>query len=165
MTVHLREGHGEQMSIYDAAMKYQQAGIPLIVLAGKEYGSGSSRDWAAKGTLPARRARGDCGELRADPPLESGRNGGPAAAVPRGRYRGVAGLTGQETYTIEGIEDADPIPRGEPWEAATRVPGDRADRHPRRAVLPPRRYPAVCAEVTTRAVAPGRWPCSCVYGS
>jgi len=41
---------GEQMSIYDAAMRYQQAGTPLIVLAGKEYGSGSSRDWAAKGT-------------------------------------------------------------------------------------------------------------------
>jgi aconitate hydratase len=40
----------EQMSIYDAAMKYQQAGTPLVVLAGKEYGSGSSRDWAAKGT-------------------------------------------------------------------------------------------------------------------
>ena len=41
----------EQMSIFDAAMKYQQAGVPLIVIAGKEYGSGSSRDWAAKGTL------------------------------------------------------------------------------------------------------------------
>ncbi len=42
---------GEQMSIYDAAMKYMEAGIPLIVLAGKEYGTGSSRDWAAKGTF------------------------------------------------------------------------------------------------------------------
>ena len=41
---------GEQMSIYDAAMKYQQAGTPLVVIAGKEYGTGSSRDWAAKGT-------------------------------------------------------------------------------------------------------------------
>ncbi len=41
---------GEQMSIYDAAMRYKQEGIPLVVLAGKEYGSGSSRDWAAKGT-------------------------------------------------------------------------------------------------------------------
>jgi aconitate hydratase len=39
----------EQMSIYDAAMKYKQEGVPLIILAGKEYGSGSSRDWAAKG--------------------------------------------------------------------------------------------------------------------
>ena len=42
---------GEKMSIYDAAMKYKEAGIPLLVLAGKEYGSGSSRDWAAKGAL------------------------------------------------------------------------------------------------------------------
>jgi aconitate hydratase len=42
---------GEQMSIYDASMRYQAAGTPLVVLAGKEYGTGSSRDWAAKGTL------------------------------------------------------------------------------------------------------------------
>jgi aconitate hydratase len=41
----------EVMPIYDAAMRYQQAGVPLIILAGKEYGSGSSRDWAAKGTM------------------------------------------------------------------------------------------------------------------
>jgi aconitate hydratase len=40
---------GEQMSIYDASVKYREAGVPLIVIAGKEYGSGSSRDWAAKG--------------------------------------------------------------------------------------------------------------------
>ena len=46
-TVHLPEK--KQMSIYDAAMQYQKEGIPLIVIAGKEYGSGSSRDWAAKG--------------------------------------------------------------------------------------------------------------------
>ncbi len=41
---------GEQMSIYDASMKYQAAGTPLVVIAGQEYGTGSSRDWAAKGT-------------------------------------------------------------------------------------------------------------------
>jgi aconitate hydratase len=49
-----RSGHqpdGERMSIYDAAMKYQSDGTPLIVIAGQEYGTGSSRDWAAKGTL------------------------------------------------------------------------------------------------------------------
>ena len=39
------------MSIYDASMQYQAAGVPLVILAGKEYGSGSSRDWAAKGTM------------------------------------------------------------------------------------------------------------------
>src|SRR4029079_10052926 len=42
---------GDVMTIYDAAMKYKAAGVPLLILAGKEYGSGSSRDWAAKGTL------------------------------------------------------------------------------------------------------------------
>ena len=42
---------GDVMTIYDAAMMYKDAGVPLLVLAGKEYGSGSSRDWAAKGTL------------------------------------------------------------------------------------------------------------------
>jgi aconitate hydratase len=47
-TLHLPDG--EKMSIYDAAVQYREAGVPLIVLAGKEYGSGSSRDWAAKGT-------------------------------------------------------------------------------------------------------------------
>jgi aconitate hydratase len=41
---------GEQMSIYDASVRYREAGVPLVILAGKEYGSGSSRDWAAKGT-------------------------------------------------------------------------------------------------------------------
>ncbi|MFZ9542356.1 MAG: aconitate hydratase AcnA [Candidatus Nanopelagicaceae bacterium] len=42
--------NGEQSTIYDASMAYQEAGIPLVIIAGKEYGSGSSRDWAAKGT-------------------------------------------------------------------------------------------------------------------
>ena len=49
VTVHIPSG--EQMSIYDASMKYQSAGTPLVVIAGKEYGTGSSRDWAAKGTM------------------------------------------------------------------------------------------------------------------
>ena len=48
-TLHFPDG--EEMSIFDAAMKYKSENVPLIVLAGKEYGTGSSRDWAAKGTL------------------------------------------------------------------------------------------------------------------
>ncbi len=48
-TIHLPDG--EQMSIFEAAMKYKEEQVPLIVLAGKEYGTGSSRDWAAKGTI------------------------------------------------------------------------------------------------------------------
>jgi aconitate hydratase len=49
VTVHYPSG--EQMAIYDAAMRYQADEVPLVVFAGKEYGTGSSRDWAAKGTL------------------------------------------------------------------------------------------------------------------
>jgi aconitate hydratase len=49
VTVHFPSG--ERMAIFDAAMRYKQEGVPLLVIAGKEYGSGSSRDWAAKGTL------------------------------------------------------------------------------------------------------------------
>ncbi|HXX43213.1 MAG TPA: aconitate hydratase AcnA [Candidatus Acidoferrales bacterium] len=48
-TIH--QPSGEKMAIYDAAMKYRAEGVPLVVIAGKEYGSGSSRDWAAKGTI------------------------------------------------------------------------------------------------------------------
>jgi aconitate hydratase len=49
VTRHLPDG--AVMSIYDAAMKYQEEGVPLVILAGEEYGAGSSRDWAAKGTM------------------------------------------------------------------------------------------------------------------
>jgi aconitate hydratase len=48
--VTLHQPHGEQLSIYDASIKYQAAGTPLVIFAGQEYGTGSSRDWAAKGT-------------------------------------------------------------------------------------------------------------------
>ncbi|HEX3282351.1 MAG TPA: aconitate hydratase [Pyrinomonadaceae bacterium] len=48
--VTLHQPDGERMSIYDASVKYQQDGVPLVVVAGQEYGTGSSRDWAAKGT-------------------------------------------------------------------------------------------------------------------
>ena len=88
LTLHLPDG--EQMSIYDAAMKYAEEGVPLVVLAGKEYGSGSSRDWAAKGTnllgVKAVIAR----VVRAHPPLEPRRHGRAAAAVRRRRERRVA---------------------------------------------------------------------------
>jgi aconitate hydratase len=50
VTKYFRNGEGEQMSIFDAAMKYAETKTPLVILAGHEYGTGSSRDWAAKGT-------------------------------------------------------------------------------------------------------------------
>jgi aconitate hydratase len=102
---------GQQLSIYDASNAYQAEGTPLMILAGKEYGSGSSRDWAAKGTallgvraviaesyerihrsnligmgvLPLQYAAGDNAEL--------------------------LGLTGQEVFTIEGVAAGDTVPR------------------------------------------------------
>jgi len=48
VTIH--QPSGQEMPIYDAAMKYAEEGVPLVIVAGKEYGTGSSRDWAAKGT-------------------------------------------------------------------------------------------------------------------
>ena len=78
-TLHLPDG--EPLPIYDAAMKYQAEGVPTVVLAGKEYGTGSSRDWAAKGPLPPGRAGGDRRELRAHPPQQPGGHGHGAAGV------------------------------------------------------------------------------------
>ncbi len=81
VTVHLPDG--EQLPISDAADRYAAEGVPLIVIAGKEYGSGSSRDWAAKGTLLLGVRAVIAESLRAHPPLEPGRDGRAAAAVPR----------------------------------------------------------------------------------
>src|SRR5947207_10641862 len=51
VTKYFANGEGEEISIFDAAMKYAETNTPLVILAGHEYGTGSSRDWAAKGTL------------------------------------------------------------------------------------------------------------------
>jgi len=94
---------GEQMYIYDASMRYQQQGVPLVILAGKEYGSGSSRDWAAKGVMLLgvkvviaesferihRTNLVGMGVLPLEFPAGSG-----AAALK---------LTGKETYHLEGL--------------------------------------------------------------
>ena len=76
-----------QAAIYDAAQSYAAAGIPLVVLAGKEYGSGSSRRLGGQGHGAAGRAGRDRGVLRAHPPLEPDRHGRAAAAVPAGAGR------------------------------------------------------------------------------
>jgi aconitate hydratase len=105
------DGHGEQMSIYDAAMRYMEADIPLIVLAGKEYGSGSSRDWAAKGTrlLGVRAVIAESFERIHRSNLVG--MGVLPLQFAAGESASGLGLTGGETYTIAGIADADPIPR------------------------------------------------------
>ena len=124
--------------------------MPLVVLAGKEYGTGSSRDWAAKGTQAARRAGGDRRELRAHPPQQPGRHGRAAAAVPAGRERRLAGADRREEITIIGVKGGIE-PRGDAGghgegrgRHRARVHDPRAHRHARgiRGV-PPRRHPAV----------------------
>ncbi len=95
---------GEQSTIYDASMAYQEAGIPLVILAGKEYGSGSSRDWAAKGTalLGVRAVIAESFErihrsnLIGMGVLPLQFNEGDSAAS--------LGLDGSETFSISGIE-------------------------------------------------------------
>jgi aconitate hydratase len=109
VTLHLPDE--EQMSIYDAAMRYIEDRVPLIVLAGKEYGSGSSRDWAAKGTLLLgvraviaqsferihRSNLVGMGVL----PLQF-KDGDSVESL---------GLSGKETFTIAGLADPEEVPR------------------------------------------------------
>ncbi len=105
-TVHLPDG--EQMSIYDAAMKYQAEGTPLVVLAGKEYGTGSSRDWAAKGTflLGVRAVIAESFE-RIHRSNLIGMGVLPLEFQGGDTWHEI-GLTGRETYTIEGMENMKP---------------------------------------------------------
>ena len=71
----------ERMTIYAAAVRYQDEGVPLLVIGGKEYGSGSSRDWAAKGTMMLG-VRAVIAESYEHPSLELDRHGRAAAGVP-----------------------------------------------------------------------------------
>jgi aconitate hydratase len=102
------EGAGEKMSIYDAAVRYREAGVPLVVLAGKEYGSGSSRDWAAKGTrlLGVRVVIAESYE-RIHRSNLVGMGVLPLEFKP-GETRESLGLTGHEVFDIEGIAALSP---------------------------------------------------------
>jgi aconitate hydratase len=94
---------GEKMSIYDAAVKYREAGVPLVVIAGKEYGSGSSRDWAAKGTrlLGSRAVIAESYERIHRSNLIG--MGVLPLEFQRGETRESLGLTGHEVFSIEGV--------------------------------------------------------------
>jgi aconitate hydratase len=94
---------GEKMSIYDAAVRYREAGVPLVVIAGKEYGSGSSRDWAAKGTrlLGARAVIAESYERIHRSNLLG--MGVLALEFKPGENRESLGLTGHEAFEIEGV--------------------------------------------------------------
>jgi aconitate hydratase len=99
---------GETMPIYDAAMAYKHDGTPLVVIAGKEYGTGSSRDWAAKGTvlLGVRAVIVDSFE-RIHRSNLVGMGVLPLNFMP-GENAETLGLDGTETYTIEGVADIKP---------------------------------------------------------
>jgi aconitate hydratase len=121
-TTHLPSG--DRMTIYDAAMRYRDEGVPLLVLAGREYGSGSSRDWAAKGPslLGVRAVLAESFERihRSNLvgmgilPLEY-REGESAATL---------GLTGAESFSITGLAGG-VAPRQEVEVVATAADGDR----------------------------------------
>ena len=98
----------EKMSIYDAAVKYREAGVPLVVIAGKEYGSGSSRDWAAKGTrlLGVRAVIAESYE-RIHRSNLIGMGVLPLEFKP-GENRESLGLTGQELFSTEGVASLAP---------------------------------------------------------
>jgi aconitate hydratase len=104
VTRHLPDG--EEMSIFDAAMKYQRDGVPLIILAGKEYGSGSSRDWAAKGPrlLGVRAVIAESYERIHRSNLVG--MGVLPLQFKSGENAGSLGLTGEEVYSVEGLAKA-----------------------------------------------------------
>jgi aconitate hydratase A / 2-methylisocitrate dehydratase len=99
----LHQPSGEQMSIYDAAMRYQGEGVPAIIIAGKEYGSGSSRDWAAKGP----RLLGVCAVIAESYERIHRTNLVCMGVLPLqlqpGESAAALGLDGTESYTIEGL--------------------------------------------------------------
>ena len=104
-TVHLPDG--EETTIFDTAERYRAEGVPLVVLAGKEYGSGSSRDWAAKGPklLGVRAAIAESYErIHRSNLLMMGIL--PLQFMP-GESRESLGLTGREEYSIVGVENGD----------------------------------------------------------
>jgi aconitate hydratase len=103
-TTHLPSN--ERMFIYDASMKYQHDGVPLLIIAGKEYGSGSSRDWAAKGVLllGVRVVLAESFE-RIHRSNLVGMGVLPLQFV-EGQNRESLGLTGFETFSMAGIPEA-----------------------------------------------------------
>ena len=143
---------GEVMPIYDAAMKYQAAGVPLVVLAGKEYGSGSSRDWAAKGTmlLGVKAVIAESYERIHRSNLVS--MGVLPLQFKTGESAASLGLTGREMFALAGAGAAlKPRTHGDGDGDGGRrqredVPGDVPHRHAGRAGgVPARRHPAVRA--------------------
>ena len=150
---------GEVMPIYDAAMLYKHDGRPLVVIAGKEYGTGSSRDWAAKGTvlLGVRAVIAESFERIHRSNLVG--MGVLPLQFREGENAESLGLTGAEKYTIERHRGS-AAAAGRRSEGHTRqwrgIQHDRSlpDRYLQRArIFPRRRNPAVCAAEAGRLTA------------
>jgi aconitate hydratase len=125
VTVHLPDG--EQMTIYDASVKYQAEGVPLIVIAGKEYGSGSSRDWAAKGPrLLGIRAVIAQSYERIHRSNLVGMGILPLQFV-AGETPASLGLSGQESYEIAGLAGGGILTEGFPKGNELEVKATRSD--------------------------------------
>jgi aconitate hydratase len=109
--VTLHQPDGERMSIYDASMKYQSEGTPLVVIAGQEYGTGSSRDWAAKGTrlLGAKAVIAQSFERIHRSNLVG--MGVLPCQFKEGTNAATLNLDGTETFDITGLESGDVTPR------------------------------------------------------
>ena len=165
---------GEQMTIYDAAQRYAADGVPLLVIAGKEYGSGSSRDWAAKGTalLGVRAVLAESFE-RIHRSNLIGMGVLPLQFAP-GRERRLArpdrrgDLRRPRPSRGRGGAAHGHRHRRQPW-WCPRVHRRCADRHPRRGrLLPARRHPALRAAPARRTLRlgaalraePGKSPCA-----
>ena len=103
VTRHLPDG--AVMSIYDAAMKYKAEGVPLVVLAGAEYGTGSQPRLGRQGHVPAGRARRDRRQLRAHPPQQPGEMGVLPLEFDPGATWQSLGLTGEEIFDIPDLDD------------------------------------------------------------
>ena len=116
---------GEELFLYDASMRYQAAGVPLVILAGQEYGSGSSRDWAAKGTrlLGVRAVIAQSYE-RIHRSNLVGMGVLPLQFLP-GESAASLGLTGREALSIGGLGD-DLAPRSTLRVTATDERGSRS---------------------------------------
>jgi aconitate hydratase len=117
----------EEMSIYDAAMKYRDSGVPLIIFAGKEYGTGSSRDWAAKGTM----LMGVKAVIAESFERIHRSNLVGMGILPlqfkEGQTAGSLGLDGTETFALTGLESAEVRPRSEVQLKITRADGQIAE--------------------------------------
>jgi aconitate hydratase len=95
---------GRQMFIYDASLEYRKAGVPLLILAGKEYGSGSSRDWAAKGVLLLGVAAVIAESFERIHRTNLVGMGVLPLQFQAGENAASLGLTGKETFHIEGVK-------------------------------------------------------------